>query len=155
MPVCFLFGFSFIPQKKLDTVFIMHPVSILTNVLLFILANVVSRVDGQSTTEDSDTSNNFLIAALDPLSQDSTFVPDNNLMPNNVVPDNLVPHKENLENLENVDFQDLDLSTIMGDSIFISDSKKCAGTLGKKSDGGSTSGNYRFSKDLCCLWVNH
>lgn len=122
----------------------------LIDVILFFVANAVLGVDGQNTIEDSDTSNNLLIASQDPFNKDSTlstFLPDLNL-----ASDTVAPQKKNSES---ADFLNSGISIGTGDLISLSNSNLCVGNLGKREDDGFTLGNCSSPKDSYFLCFNH
>lgn len=114
----------------------MHLVRVVVDVTLFIIACAITKVEGQSPIDDPN-SDSFVIAALDQPNKDSTFpnfFPDDNIAPDNILPDE--------QSLGSGDVQDLDISSLTGDSTYISDANNCQGNRNKRKDRGSTLGNY-------------
>lgn len=120
------------------------------NVILFIIANVVSEADDEDTTVNPG-SDIFGTAALDLSNEGSTFHPDYDVALDNVALGNgasdinAPPGKEDLGSVESLNpLNPLipDTSSGAGGSIAVSDSNNCAGNLGKREDSDGTLGHY-------------
>lgn len=112
----------------------MRFVRILINAMLFVIAHAISKLDDQSTTEDS--SDNF---SLDLFNSDSITTSDH------VDPDyNFAPSKMNVGSS---DILDPDKSSGTENSLSMSDSSKCAVNLGKREDSIFSVGNYSLLKE--------
>lgn len=126
----------------------MRLLCVLINVMFSIIAN---GVDGQSMTENSDTSNNLLVAAPEPFNQGSPFRSGYNVAALDPSNQDLAIHSDHNSALDNEngvsgDSLSPDALSGMSDSISLSDSSNCVGNLGKRQDSGFTLGNYSFPK---------